>query len=216
MPHLPGEPSSVEADPGMLPNYTGEHEKKKGREKTKLEESKRGEQSQESLGERLFPLHAWQVAPLHMNGHGKNIRLSLFTFGRGSCCRWPLPSPASSPSRPSAWHHQPPAGPAQPQRSPDGQHWRCQTHHQRRQCPHHLERTKDKRWGPDYSSNLLSARRTHRCRSYREDVLVPVPRFCRRSLVRISSNLACVLSLGSLTWTPPRSPVPRLEGQVRM
>ncbi len=58
MPHLPGEPSSVEADPGMLPNYTGEHGKKKGREKTKLEESKRGEQSQESLGERLFPLHA--------------------------------------------------------------------------------------------------------------------------------------------------------------
>lgn len=47
-------------------------------------------------------------------------------------------------------------------------------------------------------------------------VCIPVPRFCRRSLVRISSNLACVLSLGSLTWTPPRSPVPRLEGQVRM
>lgn len=46
-------------------------------------------------------------------------------------------------------------------------------------------------------------------------VCIPVPRFCRRSLVRISSNLACVLSLGSLTWTPPRSPVPRLEGQVR-
>lgn len=44
---------------------------------------------------------------------------------------------------------------------------------------------------------------------------IPVPRFCRRSLVRISSNLACVLSLGSLTWTPPRRPVPKLEGQVR-
>lgn len=47
-------------------------------------------------------------------------------------------------------------------------------------------------------------------------VCIPVPRFCRRSLVRISSNLGCVLSLGSLTWTPPRSPVPRLEGHVRM
>lgn len=47
-------------------------------------------------------------------------------------------------------------------------------------------------------------------------VVVPVPRFCRRSLVRISSNLAWVLSLGSLTCTPPRRPVPRLEGQVRM
>ncbi|KAG7274643.1 hypothetical protein CRUP_009686 [Coryphaenoides rupestris] len=35
-----------------------------------------------------------------------------------------------------------------------------------------------------------------------------------RSLVRISSNLACVLSLGSLTCTPPRRPVPRLEGQM--
>uniref|UniRef100_A0A3P8NKC4 Secreted protein n=1 Tax=Astatotilapia calliptera TaxID=8154 RepID=A0A3P8NKC4_ASTCA len=45
---------------------------------------------------------------------------------------------------------------------------------------------------------------------------LPVPRFCRRSLVRISSNLGCVLSLDSLTWTPPRRPVPRLEGQVRM
>lgn len=101
MPRLPGEPSLVEADPRMLPTNTGEREKK-GQKRKKLEGRKRGEQSQESLGERLFRLHASQLARLHMNGHEKNIVLFLFTSGRGSCCRWPLPSPASSPSQPSA------------------------------------------------------------------------------------------------------------------
>lgn len=71
MPRVPGEPSSVEADPRMLP--TNQHlrtwkKRVKGRKK-KLEGRKRGQQSQESLGERLFPLHARQLARLHMNGH---------------------------------------------------------------------------------------------------------------------------------------------------
>ena len=163
MPHLPGKPSWVEADPRMLPNQHWRTWKKKEgwkkekkRKKNKLEGRSRGEQSQESLGERLFPLPTRQLAPLHMNGHEKNIRLSLFTSGRGSCCRWPLPSPASSPSQPWAWHHQPPAGPAPPRRSPDGRRWRCQTHHPRRQCPHHLKRTKVKEWATDKVSEDLN------------------------------------------------------------
>ncbi|TNN23709.1 hypothetical protein EYF80_066168 [Liparis tanakae] len=43
----------------------------------------------------------------------------------------------------------------------------------------------------------------------------PVPLFCSRSFFRTSSNLAFLLMLGSLTWTPARSPVPRLEGQTQ-
>jgi len=143
MPHLLGEPGSVEADPRMLPTNTGEREKEM---KKSWKEEKRGEQSQESLGERLFPLHARRLARLHMNGHEIKTRLSPFTSVRGSCCRCPLPSPVSSPSPPWAWHHQPPAGPEPPQRSPDGQRWRCQTHRPRRLCPHHLkkeERSRD-------------------------------------------------------------------------
>ena len=152
MPRLPGEPGSVEADPRMLPTNTGEREKKEQRveERKKLEGRKGGEQSRESLGERLFPLHARQLARFHMNGHEINTRRSLFTSVRGSCCRWPRPSPASSPSQPWAWHHQPPAGPEPPRRSPDGQRWRCRTHHPRRQCPHHLKRTKDKGWDTEH------------------------------------------------------------------
>jgi len=48
--------------------------KKKGqRGEKKLEGRKRGEQSQESIGERLFPLQARQLARLHMNGHKKKV-----------------------------------------------------------------------------------------------------------------------------------------------
>uniref|UniRef100_A0A0E9WHT9 Uncharacterized protein n=1 Tax=Anguilla anguilla TaxID=7936 RepID=A0A0E9WHT9_ANGAN len=42
----------------------------------------------------------------------------------------------------------------------------------------------------------------------------PVPRFWSLSLFSTSPNLSCLLRLGSLTCTPPRRPVPRLEGQV--
>ncbi len=44
---------------------------------------------------------------------------------------------------------------------------------------------------------------------------LPVPRFCSLSLLRTSSNWRYLLRLGSLTCTPARSPVPRLDGQVR-
>ena len=37
----------------------------------------------------------------------------------------------------------------------------------------------------------------------------PVPRFWSRSLVRISSNRACLERFSSLQWTPARIPVPR-------
>jgi len=61
----------------MLPTNTGEREKKGQRGKKSWKEEK-GEQSQESLGERLFPLHARQLARLHMNGHEKKVRFPLY------------------------------------------------------------------------------------------------------------------------------------------
>merc|ERR1719309_377595 len=57
LPRLPGEPSSVEADPRMLPTLENVKKRSKDRERKKLEGRQRGEQSQESLDERLLPLH---------------------------------------------------------------------------------------------------------------------------------------------------------------
>jgi len=55
----------------MLPTNMGEREKMEEQRtegEKKLEGRKTGEQSQESLAERQFPLHARQLARLHMNG----------------------------------------------------------------------------------------------------------------------------------------------------
>ena len=45
---------------------------------------------------------------------------------------------------------------------------------------------------------------------------LPVPLFCSLSFRRISLKRSSVDSFGSLTCTPALSPVPRLDGQVRM
>merc|ERR1719309_405740 len=64
LPRLPGEPSSVEADPRMLPTLENVKKRSKDRERKKLEGRQRGEQSQESLDERLFPLHAMSASSI--------------------------------------------------------------------------------------------------------------------------------------------------------
>lgn len=65
------------------------------------------------------------------------------------------------------------------------------------------------------TSHILRAALRASCYLLIKGKHLPVPRFCRRNLLSTSSNLLCLLRLGSLTCTPPRRPVPRLEGQVR-
>lgn len=73
-------PGSVAADPRMLLTKTGEHKGQRKRMK-ELEGNKRGEQSQESVGERLLALHA-PVSWLHgtSNGHKDKQKIVPFYF----------------------------------------------------------------------------------------------------------------------------------------
>ncbi len=129
-----------ESDPKMLPTeqISGDGEmtwkiKKKGKKESKTD-------AKASVFEQQFPLHWCQIAWWTVKRRGEKTKGSRFTSGQGSCCRWTRPSPASSPSRPSAWLHQPHTALAQPLKSQYGQHWKCQTLHQRKQCPHHLRK----------------------------------------------------------------------------
>lgn len=142
-----------ESDPKMLPTEQ-ETKWKKTDGKMTLKIKKKGKrkarqmQRLDCLFEQQFPLHWCQIAVMDCKKKKKIQRRkkskgSRFTSGQGSCCRWTRPSPASSPSRSSAWRHQQHTAPAQPLKSPDGQHWKCQTLHRRKRCPHHLRETNE-------------------------------------------------------------------------
>merc|ERR1719309_545538 len=180
LPRLPGEPSSVEADPRMLPTLENVKKRSKDRERKKLEGRQRGEQSQESLDERLFPLHAMSASSIAREWSREKHNIVPLYFWAGIMLS--MASPFSSFFSISTMSL-----------TPSTTSWTCSTSEEPRRSALEMSNTPP--------TEAVST--------------PPVPRFCRRSLVRISSNLGCTLSLGSLTWTPPRRPVPRLEGQVR-
>merc|ERR1719308_777039 len=137
-----------------------------------MEERKRGEQSQESPGEQLFPLHARLACSIAHEWLREKGKIVPFYFWEGIMLSMASPFSSSTMSL-----------------TPSTTSWTCATSEEPRRSALEMSNTPP--------TEAVST--------------PPVPRFCRRSLVRISSNLACVLSLGSLTWTPPRRPVPRLE-----